>query len=1337
MTDSVVAPETPHLAMRPLRLTLTGALGYFLLAWGVTLLSEPFGRALIFFPSAGWALGFALVFGKRALPGLFLGVMCFELYQGYGPNGFNWHALPLNLLISSGSMLQAYTAAWVLKRALGVTGLSLLTVRNVSMLALLTPIVCVLSASVGVGSLLWLGRLPMAEFTKVWFYWWMGDVMGVLLATPVVLKWLLRSQVAWGQRRMILLPAIFLLMAVAFFLQIAIQRIEQDKEKNELTDYAQDVKLVISSNFKTYDESLKAMQRWYAMERNLSFDKFAYLTRLTLREHPELVAMSFNAYVRPEQRAGFEAQMSRKLGRPFEIKERNSEGRVGPAIDSLLPRVPVTYIAPLQDNLNSLGFDIASEGKRYAAIQRAIASGQTSITEPIQLVQDEQKVLAVLMLRPVYEMDDLSDAYKGEENLIGFAVMVIRIEQVLKTVLKNKFYKELVLSITAGKSSIEVFASHADSGPNLSQLVKLPVRVVDTEWNLLTSYSTDKSSNVFQNGGLENLVVLLASAVTQMLLLLATGRTLLIQNEVDNKTQALRERQAEIENAQKVAKLGSWALRSDGSAEASDEIKRMLGLLKTDGFDFNFMRSLVHPDDKKQFDADWHLSLERGHFAGTYRVIVQGQLKWIKVLASVDVDDAGNFRAATGIAQDVSELESSHDRLKSVMNSASDAIVILDPQGKLSYWNLAVQTLFAYGDDELNGRYFFECFKLKGDLEQLTNDLTVLLKTGSGPLARTSLELDMLMGDGSERSVELALSAVLQADGWNAVGILRDVTARKQVERELLHAKTAAEAADAAKTQFLAVMSHELRTPMNAVLGLLPHLTDSRLDDEQRRHVNTIMDASKGLMRTLNDILEFSSLQASSVTLEPEPFNLHVLLDSVKKLHQPSAIKKSLDLQFEVSSDLSDQYVGDSLRMSQVLNNLVGNAIKFTDKGVITVRALPVLVGADHGLRFEVTDCGIGLSEEQISRLFQPFTQAEDSSKRRFGGTGLGLSTCKQLVELMGGEIGVQSSLGQGSMFWFKLVLPVCDEAMPDQALTSLRGLSSAAPTGKSIEQLRVSLKAVAGARVLVIEDDEINQIVVQKALESLGMVVAHAADNGRLGFEYLAGCSGVGIDVVLMDLHMPVMNGLEATLAIRAAPWGKEIPIFAVTAAAFEKDRQASLQAGMNVFLSKPLEIDKLAMALLAHLPPRFVADASDPQDAPVERIKQAGTSAQDLPAGELALEGFDLTQLNFLCKTAPDELHGVLTEYGLNLLGWQTNWQQALAHDDVKSMKTLAHTLAGMAGMVGAHQTHQAARTLEKALRDAGQAPDALQQACLVEIKANMRVLMAQGFLHPEELS
>ena len=511
---------------------------------------------------------------------------------------------------------------------------------------------------------------------------------------------------------------------------------------------------------------------------------------------------------------------------------------------------------------------------------------------------------------------------------------------------------------------------------------------------------------------------------------------------------------------------------------------------------------------------------------------------------------------------------------RSLIESNIDALMTIDPAGIITDVNRQTEALTGCTRDELIGAPFKDCFT---DPERAEAGIKRVLSEKSV----TDYELTARARDGKQTLVSYNATTFYDRSRTlqGVFAAARDVTERKRVEIELQQAKAAAESASRTKSDFLASMSHEIRTPMNAIMGIADLLAQTDLTPEQDKYVQIFRRSGDNLLNLINDILDLSKVEASQLDLERTGFSLSDHLEKVIEMVAPRAQEKGLTLAWEIAPGVSNDLVGDPTRLRQVLLNLLGNAIKFTQEGGVSLKVEP---DADRSvptaLRFSVSDTGIGIPSEKLGRIFDRFTQADSSTTRRFGGSGLGLTICKRLVELMGGRVWVESQVDKGSVFGFAVPFEVWNEA----------SRPTAAPVGAGPEAPLPDL------RILLAEDSPDNCTIALAYLEHTPYRI-DVAETGALACQmFKAG----HYDLVLMDRQMPAMDGLTATRTIRAWEVANDrspTPIIALTASALKGDRETCLAAGCTAYLSKPIKQDVLLRAILDYsaVKPRAAAEA------------------------------------------------------------------------------------------------------------------------------------------------
>ena len=645
--------------------------------------------------------------------------------------------------------------------------------------------------------------------------------------------------------------------------------------------------------------------------------------------------------------------------------------------------------------------------------------------------------------------------------------------------------------------------------------------------------------------------------------------------------------------------------------------------------------------------------------------------RWVRILErrTPTGETVGLRVDITEIKEREEALQRSEERLRAIMDSTPDCIFCVDGKGRAVDVNEAVETVFGLRRADIIGRRPVDIVIPERFRPALEEGLHRYVEADEVPDGKARHEMKAVRADGSEFFCEITITAAGPTQQHMVVAWLRDVTARKQREYELRQAKESAEIANRAKSDFIARMSHEIRTPMNAVIGLSSLLVHTPLDAVQKQHVDLIEKSATHLLSLINDILDFSRLDAGHSELEVRPLDVQDLVQGAVAVARSLPGAARLAITSERAPDVPPRLEGDARRLNQILLNLLGNAVKFTDRGAVTLscRLVERRAGSVR-LRFAVEDTGIGISPEMRSRLFMPFEQGAEAAVRQASGTGLGLAICRQLVERMGGAIGVDSAPGAGSTFWFELDF---DVAATDVA-------AAIVPDTRADRQLSI----------LVAEDVPSNQMLARALLEKMGHRVEIEAD----GSAALAAAKTGRFDLVMMNVRMPVMDGLAASRAIRALEGpAAAVPIIALTAFGQPEDKARALAAGADDCIAKPirpLELAAVVERMTARTKIAVPAMDKDIDRVALEELRQS--------VGE---EAFARLLMRFR-QDADESLREMDAA--------------AQAHDPSRLRKA-AHRLAGLFGQFGASRAAEAAAAVELASDD--------------DIAGQVTVLLASG--------
>jgi len=621
----------------------------------------------------------------------------------------------------------------------------------------------------------------------------------------------------------------------------------------------------------------------------------------------------------------------------------------------------------------------------------------------------------------------------------------------------------------------------------------------------------------------------------------------------------------------------------------------------------------------------------------------------------------------------------SERKLTDILENVSAYIYLKDTEGRYLFANRPLRELFGAAMENIIGFGDEKFFDPETVANLRQNDRRVLV---DGETIRAE-ETNTIPDTGKTATFWTVKLPLLREDGtiYALCGISTDITDRKQIEDALVEAKDLAEHAARVKSIFLANMSHEIRTPMNGIIGLTQLALNKPISPEVQDYLEKIRSSSDSLLGILNDILDYSRMEAGRMTIEHNPFVLDEVLNNLTNMFSIRAEEKQLHFAMDVAPDVPHDLIGDPLRIQQVLTNLLGNAVKFTERGKVLLKvALREERNSMARLEFSVQDTGIGIAPQDIAKLFQPFSQADGSITRRFGGSGLGLTISHNLLKLMGSELRVKSTPGKGSTFSFELVLGIGATSTRERERRHGQRMAGALSNG-----LRDHGHALTGTRIMVAEDNPINQQVVREFLQLSGVMV-EVAENGR---EVLDLLEKQPFDAILMDAHMPVMGGVEATRRIRQQARFSGLPIIALTAGVTSEEREECLASGMNAFIAKPVNPDDLLVVLLQWVKPDSVAAANPVHSPP-------GTGAE---LGELA--GFNLRNLLKLLGGNRHKARQLLLDFAGSMTTIPAEIRAEAVGGDPAKAHELAHKIKGAAGNIGAMDLYAAATRLDDGLK------------------------------------
>ena len=1032
------------------------AVCYFIAGYIGLSLAVPPGYATVVWPASGVALAALLLRGPRICAGVWMGSAAINILHSFeGITSVREAILPLAIaaIVGLGACLQAL-AGWAMVQRLSAR----IEARDWRQLMRLTGALilpCLISATIGVGTLVMAGAVPVEMIGTNWSTWLFGDVLGIFFVLPILIfsghspiTMLWRGR-ALGRASALIAACLTTTLLLTFYAtrHAAEQAYHQSNES--FAALATDTEQALAYRLGTYSRAIEAAGAFAALSNHVTPDAWRnYVSRLHLEHsYPGMRGLGIFREVRADKMETFRNQFADEFGDRFAVH---------PEVDSDVHFV-IDRIEPLEDNLAALGLDLAFEQGRRDAIALSSATGQPTITRPIKLVQDSGQGVGFLLMRPIEEDDPQFGRRWSYSPLIAADFLAD---------LTPRQGGDFSLEVFFGRSTEPddlMYSTDVDRATapafEIVRTIEMANEPITLRWRALPAFEERITSD-------EPLIVLASGIVVTillgLLLVALSRREAVVVRMVEEATAEVEERNRMLNLAEATAHVGHWYVDLEqGTVDWSDEVFRLHGLEGKAPPKLDKAIEFYHPEDRPFVeDAIAEAAASKTGFRFNARLMVaEGTFRHVEVIGH-----AGN-----------------------------------DGEG--------------------------------------------------------------------DRGGELA--AADDAGAKSLFGVIIDRTEEIEMRRSLTDARDRARAADEAKTSFLANMSHEIRTPMNGVIGFTELALCEEKDPVQRRRLGMIADSGNAMLRLLNDLLDLAKIEANQMSVNGEPADMRHTMRSCLRLMEPVAKAKRIHLNLDIDPDLPSRVVVDKMRLRQIVLNLLGNAVKFTEEGEVALGLEIIPSGDDRVIRITVRDTGIGIPADRLENVFEKFTQADATTARRFGGTGLGLPISAELARLMGGDLRVESELGKGSVFILDLPLRVAEPVAEE-------GEEFGSPDNGEASQS-------GNLRILVAEDNPVNQELTRAMVEKAGHT-CELAENGReaIAKVRLAREKGAPFDLVLMDMQMPVLDGVGATMAIREAGFSPaELPIIAVTANAYTDDIRQCRVAGMQGHLAKPLRMGDLSRVI------------------------------------------------------------------------------------------------------------------------------------------------------------
>jgi len=1113
---------------------------------------------------SGIALATTILWGYQVLPAIFLSSLFVSYSTILDSNIQQLNMIEVTLSIALIATLQAAIGAFLVRKTITLPTSLEQGQEYISILIFGGILPCIIGAACSTSILLINELIIQDNYLLTCVKWSVSNIIGIVLFTPILLIRYSKESSNIRKFSTTISLSIISIFAVGVFYYVL--TLHNKDTYNSFKEFTATKTEFIKDHIIRTREVLKSIEQFYNSSTYVDRDEFRIFASYALETYSEIKALEWIPRVSFNDKHKFEELAKSDGFKDFKIFEKEDE-----SIIPVLKRseyFPVFYLEPFEANKKAFGFDLASNIDRLIALESSGDSGKQFATSRIKLLQGSGEKAGFLIFNPVYDINKpKSTVEERREALKGFIIGVFNVNDLVNVAFQGveAEYADIhIYESNIGTDDITLYGSKNHSGLfSYKEKIEIAGRNWVVDYTPTSIFIAENSSN--SNVMIELIVGVFFCSFFVLYLLTTTARTEIIKRTVKQKTLALHESEGKMRSIMENVVEGLITITHDGKIESyNHSCEHMFGYKLDEVIGKNI--KILMPIEYS-VDHDMHMS---NYNHGGKAVIlgvgreVQGQHKDGTIfpmdLSVNQIILSDGRKIFSGVMRDVTERKNAEEKLQEYASDLEFQKFALE-EAKLKAEGMAALTNHNPNPlikISINGKILLVNKVMGKILGSVDNP------DANHPLLKGIVEKsisDKIVVEEIEYNDIIYLQTIVRtrvAGNEEILVYYSDVTPIKKAQEK-------AEESTRLKSDFLATMSHEIRTPMNGIFGMAELVLETDLTSKQRSHINTLMSSADSLLILIDDILDFSKIEAGKLELEPIPFNLRALNENIIELLSIKAMNKSIEVMSRYVPGTPEYLIGDSGRVRQIINNLVGNAIKFTNSGYVLVTIeqwkKKKLTKGKVGIKISVTDSGIGIPDDMQGVIFDKFSQADTSTTRKFGGTGLGLAICKQLSNMMGGIVGIESTVGKGSTFWFTMILEEGNEFHNEDS------------------KEEIGLASLNGKKVLILDSLDVNCRIIEEELSDKGMECrSYLKPSDALSAIYKANDEGKPFHIVLTDYYMKEMNGLDFAKKVKSDNTIPDIMFIMISSTSkSEKDSKKLYESGFSTCIPKPIRGSKL----------------------------------------------------------------------------------------------------------------------------------------------------------------